>query len=776
MWEQLIKFIKKNDIQEAEKIINLLDGEELDKKNSKGETALHLAAKNCQPQLVKMLLEKMSLEAINSYSDYGYGVLHYAFLRNKIGFFERGENLNLSIREMLEIHNHILLDEQTHWQEQSEIIIMLIEKMTPEDFFRTDKHGETIFHLIAKSCSQKIVNDVIKKINDPTIFNVLTPDNKTLLHLVTEAGINSKAMFFLKNMDGQAINVITKDGYTALLYAAKYCDEEVAIAILEKMNDQSINAITKKGVTALHIACAKGLKNLVIILLDKLNDQTISAITTKGKSIFNFALTQKRNEEENNKKKYEIVNILIKKLKPESVNIILKKSEKILDLAMNFSNKLAKMVIDQMSPEDLAAIDKDDNNYTILHKATMSGDIEIVEILLKKMTQDSIDATSESGATSLHLLCGAASFLIEHNYASKEIINNIAIMLIEKMSNKALNFCALGRTTALYFAYVSNLYEIAELLIEKMSPEAISISDKHIKSWLLYYATKAGLPNHVYSLVMKMTPQSLFKQNLVELNKVISKHIKDENTKDLLLNNITGAKLACNIYFSKELTEGINQVINFNDHLSDICQNILKIKLINYGLYKYQNIAEYKQFIKSTYNQDSSALLINKITNDEGTGLLDILEEQIMVIESSLMCQKEEIYPMPYKLFEKYQNNNNSEELMIRTIKFYESHPQYKITGNYLREKLEQDIEGVKQILSFSETLIKSLEDLKHLMSTDRGIINMENMKLDEESLNLSLSEESNDKDSSSGEEELTLDNSSNLSDTDVGLSGEINN
>lgn len=161
MWEQLIKFIKKNNIQEAEKLISQLDEQELNRTDSKGRTALHLAARNSQKNIVKMLLEKMSLEAINSFSNNGYTALHFSFIIDEFRLTKQVEKPTLSVEEKFEIYIRMLSGANKCSEADSEIVRMLTEKMRPEDFYRTDKLGNTIVHSIAKWGGGQLIRNFI---------------------------------------------------------------------------------------------------------------------------------------------------------------------------------------------------------------------------------------------------------------------------------------------------------------------------------------------------------------------------------------------------------------------------------------------------------------------------------------------------------------------------------------------------------------------------------------------------------------------------------------
>jgi hypothetical protein len=61
MWEELIKTIKENNTEKAKKITQQISWQELNNKDSEGQTALHLAAYKGMKEVCELLISKMSL-------------------------------------------------------------------------------------------------------------------------------------------------------------------------------------------------------------------------------------------------------------------------------------------------------------------------------------------------------------------------------------------------------------------------------------------------------------------------------------------------------------------------------------------------------------------------------------------------------------------------------------------------------------------------------------------------------------------------------------------
>jgi ankyrin repeat protein len=132
--------------------------------------------------------------------------------------------------------------------------------------------------------------------------------------------------------------------------------------------------------------------------------------------------------------------------------------------------------------EDVNKADKSGNN-TILHIASANGYKNIVESLLPKMTLEAINKVNIEGKTAFDDVVLNESF--------DPAYKDVAVLLIEKMDEKAA--CRLdtyGRTP-LHWAAAFGLKDSVESLLPKMTPELINQYDT-LDQTPLSYAVKIG--------------------------------------------------------------------------------------------------------------------------------------------------------------------------------------------------------------------------------------------------------------------------------------------
>lgn len=234
-----------------------------------GHTALHSALRQCNPNMLQMLLSANCNAKIISKS--GLTPLNLALV-----YFIHAKNSNKNFNQKyFDIYTEIvktlipfsdpnqtdlLGNNALHFAaETSKELFFLLVKAKANLFGRNDK-GRLAFHRAIKGRNIPIIEFFLQYIN------INEPDAKgnTALHIAAKHGTPDLVKFLLsKGANPFAVN---KFGATALHLSIKKGQKEIVPLLLNKEN---INHPDNEGNTPLHIAASKGLLNILTLLLEE---------------------------------------------------------------------------------------------------------------------------------------------------------------------------------------------------------------------------------------------------------------------------------------------------------------------------------------------------------------------------------------------------------------------------------------------------------------------------------------------------------------------------
>jgi ankyrin repeat protein len=324
-------------------------------------------------------------------------------------------------------------------------------------------------------------------INNPEIITNMSPDSiqpnrlshKTALHKAVEKGHIEIVKFLLKKII--SINTGDKDGKTALHYASLNGNIEVLEYLIEKKG-VDVNQADKYGKTALHYAAQEGYIDVVQLLVSHMQDYEINQADYSGETALHKAAENGR---------IDLVALLIEK--GVDLNQVNKKNESTaLDKAAEKGHtNLVKWIIAQGNV-DLSYC----KGMKVLRKAAENGHTDVVKILLPKMTPYSINQLIAAGIFRLAAKSGSidlVELLIDrgidvnqpdqfgytalHEAASLGHTDLVRWIIEEKKVdvNKADKY----GETALHFAAERGSIKVVELLLQKMTPEAINQANQN---------------------------------------------------------------------------------------------------------------------------------------------------------------------------------------------------------------------------------------------------------------------------------------------------------
>ncbi|XP_020253749.1 ankyrin repeat-containing protein At5g02620-like [Asparagus officinalis] len=234
--------------------------EKIWEENNEGQTALCVAAKNGNVEIVREILKAVCMQSADP--DRSCGAFHVAA---KLGHAEVLKALLYSFPELVTTTNlsnttalytaasqgHIevvdlLLEADVAVarivrnngktalhiaarMDHQEVVKLLLSK-DPVIVLMTDRKGQTALHMAGKGQSAEIVRELLG--NAPFIINLADNKGNTALHIATRKG-RSQIVQALLSFPGIDINASNKAGETALQIAEKYFNEEIATVLRE---------------------------------------------------------------------------------------------------------------------------------------------------------------------------------------------------------------------------------------------------------------------------------------------------------------------------------------------------------------------------------------------------------------------------------------------------------------------------------------------------------------------------------------------------------------
>ena len=279
-----------------------------------------------------------------------------------------------------------------------EIVKILLDKLTDENLIIEDKDGNRPLHLAVMINNKEMVEILLERLSveDLVIKDIF---GGTPLHDSNNVEITEMLLNKLSNED---IVIQDDDGYTPLHNAVYYKNIETFQKILERLPKEAKTIKNKDGDTPLDLVNKKieqyGETDIYIAMRSMLQPIVKSAYT--GSGLFSDDLS------------YE----------DELIDLI---GEGVIEDAMELLN----------SNIDIDLGYQDDFGYTALHIAGTRGYSEIVELLLKKMTQEQILLQDyEEGNDALQSIIEMDSIHIDLK-TLELLLNNLTKERLESLNN-----------------------------------------------------------------------------------------------------------------------------------------------------------------------------------------------------------------------------------------------------------------------------------------------------------------------------------------------------
>jgi ankyrin repeat protein len=154
--------------------------------------------------------------------------------------------------------------------------------------------------------------------------------------------------------------------------------------------------------------------------------------------------------------------------------------------------------------------------------------------LIKKIDQEELNnkKCQHKGKTALH-------------FAAEKGMREACELLVPKMSSEAINAVTISGHTTLILAASKGMKEVCELLIPKMTPEAINAANKDSKT-ALYFAAYNGHKEVCELLIPKMSPEAI---NIVYFGSTVLHYAASK-----------GMKEVCELLIPKMTLEAINAI------------------------------------------------------------------------------------------------------------------------------------------------------------------------------------------------------------------------
>ncbi|CAH1122114.1 unnamed protein product [Ceutorhynchus assimilis] len=335
----------------------------------KGETPLHLASRNCRPDVVTNLInyvkdkkgEAAASAYVNELTENDESALHYVCTVDK---------------EEVEVPNS-----------DREVVKLLLENGA--DIKIQTKQHETAFHLVASAGNNDVLLEMIAHMTPTDAQKALNRQNAvgwTPLLIASHRGHIDLVNNLLANH--ARVDVFDLEGRSALHLAAEHGYLHVCDSLLT--NKAFINSKSRNGRTALHLAAMNGYVHLVKFLI-KDHNAVIDILTLKKQTPLHLAAGAGQ---------IEVCKLLLEL--GADIDATDEDGQKPIHAACqnNFS-EVAKLFL-QQHPSLVMATTKDGN--TCAHIAAAQGSVTVIEELMKFDRQGVISARNKvTDATPLQM-------------------------------------------------------------------------------------------------------------------------------------------------------------------------------------------------------------------------------------------------------------------------------------------------------------------------------------------------------------------------------------
>ncbi|CAG9761235.1 unnamed protein product [Ceutorhynchus assimilis] len=370
------------EIQELTAILKLHGIESVNAVDKQGQnnTPLHLAAKNGQNKIVKVLLLCDAGMELKNYE--GHTPLYLAAEggHHKVvsTLLENGANPNALNAITARISNKETPLHMACYNNDVRSVELLLKFGTSID--TKDKDGYTPLHLAIEQEHYEVVSILLE--NNANINRITTAGQ---IPLEIASSKNNVRLMELLLKFGAEIETKTLDGNTLLHLATQKSHHEIVNTLLE--NNANINAINKVGQTPLQIAFSKNDVRLIKLFLKFGAEIETNTVDGNGNTLLHLA-TQKSH--------HETVNTLLEN--NANINVINKVGQTPLQIAFSKNDvRLIELFLKFGAEIETKTVD----GNTLLHLATQKGDHSVVGTLLENNAN--INAINNAGQTPIHM-------------------------------------------------------------------------------------------------------------------------------------------------------------------------------------------------------------------------------------------------------------------------------------------------------------------------------------------------------------------------------------
>uniref|UniRef100_A0A5S6QGH4 ANK_REP_REGION domain-containing protein n=1 Tax=Trichuris muris TaxID=70415 RepID=A0A5S6QGH4_TRIMR len=356
-----------------EEMVNLLLQEESNPSivSNDGETALHVAVKNCFLDVTKKLVDFAGKEnrddaakLIRLQTKSGSTALHYASAIDPSIWRREGDDVCAS---------SILLE---HGADISVV---------------TNTTGENVLHCLAKSGNYKIFACIVEKVGIGGMQVALNKQNKNGRSPLLEACSNGHAQIVELLLQHNArIDVFDEIGKTSLHMAAENGHVELCDLLIR--NRAFINSKTKNGFTPLHFAAMEGHKDVVELLTLK-HKAPIDVVNMENQTPLHVAAQAGQ---------MAICAFLLRLGADAGARDVCGRTPLHLAAENDHPQIVQIFLKSNVDPSSLSATDV--NGLTCAHIAAMKGSLAVIKKLMAiDMNTVTMAKTKDTGSTALHM-------------------------------------------------------------------------------------------------------------------------------------------------------------------------------------------------------------------------------------------------------------------------------------------------------------------------------------------------------------------------------------
>ena len=374
-WTELNYAAFSGDLEFLQYLIEI--GSDIFSKTKSGKSCLHIAAERGHLEMCRVLLQNYNFD-INARDDYGWTELHCAAFSGELELLqyliENGSDI-FSKTKVGKSCLHIAAENRYF-----KICRVLLENHH-FDIHARDDYGWNVLHCAAFSGDLELLQYLIE--NGSEIFSK-TKVGRSCLDITAEKGHLQICKALLQNFNFD-IHGRDDNGWTSLHYAALSGDLELLQYLIE--NGSDIFSKTKAGCNCLHVAAQNGHLKICRELLQNHNVDIHSRDDDGWTSLHRAALGGD----------FEILQYFT-----ENGSDIFSKTKdghNCLHLAAQNGNlKICRTFLQNYS-FDIHA--RDGFGWTVLHRATLSGDLELFQYLIEYGSD--VFSKTKSGKSCLHI-------------------------------------------------------------------------------------------------------------------------------------------------------------------------------------------------------------------------------------------------------------------------------------------------------------------------------------------------------------------------------------